>query len=94
MTTRRCRIGDLAVIVSVQTHPENVGRFVDVLREHPHGSGEPAWWVRMRGGLGIRGDGPANEGCIRDKFLKPIRGLNDEPFSQVDEETAVPAVRV
>jgi hypothetical protein len=92
MTTKRCRPGDLAVIIASEM-PENLGRFVDVLHESAPHKGDPAWWVRMRNGPGMRADGPAYEGRIRDKRLQPIRGPKDEPFSQVDEETAVPAVR-
>lgn len=67
----RCKVGDLAVIVSGGTTERNIGRFVEILRLS-HVPGE--WFCRVLGGVAhLECGGCGDEGRIADSRLRPIR---------------------
>lgn len=79
----RCRAGDLALVVGAM-HPENIGRFVDVIRAHDFF--DAAWWVRTCGAPGVNDFGLQPEGICFDEWLRPIRPQPDDAIDEISRK--------
>lgn len=93
-----CKQGDLAVVIFV--HPKcqteirgNSGRIVEVLGPKGmfeyQGYGELfCWYVRSKGTLMQRRDGPGMEGFLPDICLRPLPGDSESESMKEPEEIA------
>jgi hypothetical protein len=81
---RRCKPGDLAVVVESPIYRENVGALVDVVRRSRAVQGEPAWECRSRGRAlagwcaSFEATVHASVVDIADRCLRPIRPQPDD----------------
>lgn len=84
-----CQAGDLAIIVQSRTHPESIGRFVEILQRAPAGSFSFAggewdvdedyryWIIKSMDREPFIEDGESCGpfGVFAEHCLKPIRGI-------------------
>ena len=101
MTSPRCKVGDLAVVVQAK-FPSNLGRIVQVVGLHD-GTGDivytpefsPVWLVVASTRLTWTCNGKRyrrKSGPVPDQQLQPIRGLGSSDGSDVKVLAPVPMV--